>query len=489
MKGLLQILFNKYGGTFSQIYVQIWTFPDRADFIKTPKYHSNMMKHLSLFLCLLSLQAPGFSQSTAPLKISEDQHFIVHDNGKPFFWLGDTAWELFHRTNREEADLYLKNRAEKGYTVIQAVILAELDGLTVPSSNGEKPLINNDPAQPDEDYFKHVDYIVDKANELGMFIGMLPTWGDKFNKSWGVGPEVFTPANAYTFGKFLGKRYKDKAIIWILGGDRNPADEEDIEIIRKMAAGIRDEVGQDQLITMHPQGGSNSATWFHEDEWLDLNMFQSGHGQKDNKNYQIAEKLYNLHPTKPVLDGEPAYEDHPINWKAENGWFDEFDSRRAGYWSMLAGACGHTYGNHNIWQMWLPERNPVSQARTPWTQALDYPGAFQAGYMKTFFEFLDWQKMIPNQEIILKGPQGSGMKILAAMAADGSFVLAYTPYGSNFSLDLSQLSGDQISVSWFNPQIGESVKAGTMEKKETMDFDPPSDEKRGNDWVLVVKAM
>lgn len=455
---------------------------------KYTKTHRSM-KYLLLFLWLLSLQAPAFSQSTGPLKISEDQRYIVQDNGHPFFWLGDTAWELFHRTTPEEADLYLGNRAEKGYSVIQAVVLAELEGLTVASSNGEKPLLNNDPSKPNEAYFKHVDYIVDRANELGMFIGMLPTWGDKFNKKWGAGPEIFTPENAYIFGKYLGNRYKDKNIIWILGGDRNPDDEEDIEIIRKMAAGIRDEVEQDQLITMHPQGGSNSATWFHEDEWLDLNMFQSGHGQKNNQNYLVTEKLYGLQPTKPVLDGEPAYEDHPIDWKAENGWFDEFDSRRSGYWSMLAGACGHTYGNHNVWQMWLPQRDPISQARTPWTQALDYPGAFQAGYMKSFFESLDWQKLIPRQEVIQNGPEeGSGMEVLAAMAADGSFLLAYTPYGSNFSLDLSQLGSEQISVSWFNPQIGESVKAGTMEKKEIMDFDPPADEKRGNDWVLVVKS-
>src|SRR5690606_15773855 len=194
-------------------------------------------------------------------------------------------------------------------------------------------------------------------------------------------------------------------------------DEEDLLIIRNMAAGIREAVGTSQLITMHPQGGSNSATWFHEDDWLDFNMYQSGHGQKDNPNYQVTRKLYNMSPTKPVLDGEPLYEDHPINWKPEEGWFDEFDSRRAGYWSMLAGACGHTYGNHNIWQMWLPDRSPISAARTPWTQSLDYPGAFQAGYMKKFFESFEWQKLIPRQEIILNAPKDSGKEIIAAMAS------------------------------------------------------------------------
>lgn len=119
------------------------------------------------------------------LMVSEDGRRIVRSDGAPFFWLGDTAWELFHRLNREEADEYLSDRASKGFNVIQAVVLAELDGLTVPNPYGEIPLIDNDPAKPNEAYFQHVDYVVDKAESLGMFIGMLPTWGDKFNKAWG----------------------------------------------------------------------------------------------------------------------------------------------------------------------------------------------------------------------------------------------------------------------------------------------------------------
>lgn len=447
-----------------------------------------MIKSLFFLFFFTSLLIDGFSQSTASLKISADSRHITHKNGKPFFWLGDTAWELFHRTDKKEADLYLENRAAKGFTVIQAVVLAELEGLTVANTMGEKPLHDNDPEQPNEAYFKHVDYIINKANKLGMFVGLLPTWGDKFNQAWGVGPEIFTPENAYAYGRYLGKRYKGKAVIWILGGDRNPADEDDLAIIRKMAAGIREAVGSRQLITMHPQGGSNSAEWFHEDDWLDFNMFQSGHGKLNNPNYQVTEKLYHMTPTKPVLDGEPLYEDHPINWNPEEGWFDEFESRRAGYWSMLAGACGHTYGNHNIWQLWLPERTPISAARTPWTQSLNYPGAFQAGFMKAFFESFEWQKLMPKQGIIENAPKDPGKEMVAALASDGSLLLAYSPYGANFQLNLREIKAQQITISWFNPRNGEFIDVGTIEKTNIMDFDPPSDEKRGNDWVLVVKG-
>jgi hypothetical protein len=195
--------------------------------------------------------------SHAQLRVSKNHRFLETNDGKPFFWLGDTAWELFHRLSREEAEKYLKNRAEKGFTVIQAVALAELDGLHTPNAYGEIPLENDDPTKPREAYFQHVDYVIRKAEELGLYVGLLPTWGDKvFKNRWGAGPEIFTPANAKAYGLWIGKRYKNqKNIIWILGGDRNPRDEKDVGIWRAMAAGIEEGVGgQDKaLMTFHPQ--------------------------------------------------------------------------------------------------------------------------------------------------------------------------------------------------------------------------------------------
>jgi len=115
--------------------------------------------------------------SGAQLSVSANKRFLVTKDGKPFFWLGDTAWELFHRLSREEADQYLKNRTEKGFTVIQAVALAEMDGLHDPNFYGEVPLENDDPTKPREAYFQHVDYIINKASELGIYIAIFAYMG------------------------------------------------------------------------------------------------------------------------------------------------------------------------------------------------------------------------------------------------------------------------------------------------------------------------
>jgi len=213
-----------------------------------------------------------------PLKVSENKRFLVHADGTPFFWLGDTAWELFHRLNRDEADRYLENRSAKGYTVIQAVALAEVDGHRDPNPYGHLPLVDLDPARPavkdgpDNDYWDHVDYIVDKANALGLHIGFLPTWGRYWHDNVKDGKPLFTVQNAETYGRWLGQRYRDKHLIWILGGDRTVDNDEQKEIIRAMARGLSAGDGGRHLMTFHPRGGGGSSDYFHNDDWLDFNM-------------------------------------------------------------------------------------------------------------------------------------------------------------------------------------------------------------------------
>ena len=431
-----------------------------------------------------SAQTP--SRVAAELRVSDDGRRIVTRDGAPFFWLGDTAWELFHRLDRDEADLYLEDRARKGFNVIQAVVLAELDGLHTPNAYGDFPLIDDDPARTNEAYFKHVDYVVGKANDLGMYVGLLPTWGDKFNKRWGVGPEVFTPENARAFGRFLSDRYREAGIVWILGGDRAPETSEHLAIIHAMADGIESGAGGGHLTTYHPMGGRRSWEWFHESGWLDLHLFQSGHSAPDAPNYEMTAEGYALRPARPVIDGEPRYEDHPVDWNPENGWFEAFDVRQAMYWSVLQGAAGHTYGNHNIWQMWRPGREAISSARTPWREALAHPGATQVGFAKRLFLSRPFERLVPDTSLVVAGPREGGARVAAASDAAGRYAIIYAPYGSPIDIDVSALSGHRFRAWWFDPRTGVATAVGPIAPDGVQRFDPPGPETRGNDWVLVL---
>ncbi len=77
-------------------------------------------------------KGPATDLSKGRLQVSENGRFLKYANGDPFFYLGETAWELFHRLSYKEVEMFLENRREKGFTVIQAVILAEENGLISP---------------------------------------------------------------------------------------------------------------------------------------------------------------------------------------------------------------------------------------------------------------------------------------------------------------------------------------------------------------------
>ena len=438
-------------------------------------------------------------QSTGQLKVSDNKRFLVKADGAPFFWLGDTAWELFHRLTREEADRYLKNRADKGFTVIQAVALAEFDGLNLPNAYGHRPLVDNDPTKPDvkdganNDYWDHVDYIVKKADSLGLYIGFLPTWGDKWNKKWGVGPEVFTPQNAQTYGEWIGRRYKDAPnIIWILGGDRPIENDTQKEIIRVMAQALHKGDGGTHLMTFHPTGGRSSSEVFHTDDWLDFNMRQNGHGTDYNNRYEQTKADYDRTPIKPVLDGEPIYEGHPISFKAkELGHSVAADVRRPLYWDLFGGAFGHTYGHHSVWQMWQPGREPVNNPLVHWLEALEQPGAVQMHYGRWLMESRPFLTRIPDDSVIVaanpaSSVPGAGQKrYLATRDSAGSYAMVYVPTGRAFKVRMDKITGGQVKAWWYNPRNGKATPAGEFPNTGERQFIPP-DVGENLDWVLVL---
>ncbi len=427
----------------------------------------------------------------AQLRVSDNHRFLQTADGQPFFWLGDTAWELFHRLTREEAEIYLKNRADKGFTVIQAVVLAEQDGLRDPNPYGELPLENNDPTKPREAYFRHVDFIIKKAEQLGLYIGLLPTWGDKVNLlSWGKGPVIFNVDNARVYGRWIGNRYKDqKNIVWIIGGDRRPRDgSDDVAIWRSMAEGIAEGVGGHgkALMTFHPQptqtNEGGSAKWFHNDEWLDFNMLQTGHCYEIDV-WDRIQYLYNLQPVKPAIDGEPLYEDHPICFNAKDlGTSSAYDVRKLAWFNVFAGAFGHTYGCHDIWQMYAPHRVPVNGPNFPWYVAMDLPGAGQLKHVRRLIESRPFFDRVPDQSVITDA-RSSSDRIQATRGKDYLFV--YSSQGKKFTVNLDRISGKEIFARWYDPKTGESTDIGKFKKVAQKEFTPPSSG-WGRDWVLIV---
>jgi hypothetical protein len=428
------------------------------------------------------------------LKISDNHRFLVHDDGSPFFYLGDTAWELFHRLTLSEAERYLQDRAAKGFTVIQAVALAEIDGLHTPNMRGDLPLIDDDPTRPNEAYYAHVDAVVALAASLGLSIGMLPTWGDKWNKKWGVGPEIFTPENARSYGVFLGRRYADAPLIWILGGDRPIESEQHRAIIRAMAQGLREGDGGRHLMTFHTWGPHASAEYVHDEAWLDFHTCQSGH-KRNRENWRFIEADYARTPTRPCMDAEPGYEDAQDDiMNLDGGYLDDYEVRKSLYWALFAGAHGHTYGCWPIWCMWNPTLPPIL-ARRPWYEALNLPGSSQMQHARRLLLSRPFLSRIPDQSLIVSEVGAGTYHVRATRDAGGRYALVYIPATrppqlgaadrapTAVELDLTPLSGQQLATWWYDPRTGVARSIGVIEKQDRLRFTPPAG---GPDWILVL---
>lgn len=471
-----------------------------------------------LCLCLLVaflLLLRGHSH--AQIKVSDNHRFLQTKDGKPFFWLGDTDWELFHRLTREEADEFLEIRRQQGFNVIHAVALAEMNGLLEPNRYGDLPLIDNDPAQlsvtpgnnpadnNEYNYWDHVDYIIKKAAEKNLYIGLPPTWGDKVAHMWGEGPIVFNEKNAATYARTLAKRYaKQWNVIWILGGDRpvrytfkhNGVEKtyDDRAIWNAMGNALQKEGGADAFITYHPSGGTHANTKeVHHESWLDMNAFQSGHGSREYDAWNWVTEDLLLKPVKPVLDMEPCYEDHPVNpwdgkWtRKERGYFTAYDVRARIYREVLAGACGVTYGHHSIWQFLNKELyEPVNTGDTliTWRTAARSEGAEQMKHLKKLVLSRPYFSRIADQSLITSEKGSNYTDLLyAARDENKTYAIIYLPQNKPVTVDVSQLTGLTKTSWWFDPRTGKSFKGPAIKNNSTQTFTPPKD---GKDWVLII---
>jgi len=470
---------------------------------------------------------------TKPLRVSENGHFLAQADGKPFFWLSDAAYEIAQRLDRDEADKYLQDRAQKGFTVIFTWPTGGfLLGLDAPNRYGDRPLIDRDPTRPNPRYFEHLDWIVERAAHYGLRVAMTPITGIRDIGGWWVKntPQIFNADNARVYGRWLGARYRNKGVIWVMGGDINPLwpmkDEQSHfkvgnefivdfrPIFDAMAAGLIEGDGGDPFITYHLTGVSFPGTprprtslYLHDRNWLDMNALQSGHfldptrtlkglgadfGFKAAFNYEPIRDEYQSLPTRPVVDLEPAWEDIAINLDFKtgaDGYFTAYDVRNAAYQAVFAGAAGHGYGNDNVTYFYNPKYHPaVDSQRIVWWQALSSPGAQQIPHVKALMLSRPYFTRIPDQSLIVGDPGEGHLHIGATCDGNGSYGMLYIPQGQAVTIDLSKIAGPKAVGWWFDPRTGTAarIKASipTAGKKS---FTPPTSG-ADQDWVLVIDS-
>lgn len=476
------------------------------------------MKILFSFIALLTsfvLSAtanPDIPWKNGPLRVSDNQRYLVHENGHPFFWLGDTGWLLPERLNRDEAAYYLARCAKAGYNVVQVQTVNGVPAFNVygQSSHPFGYDFTNINRPGIYGYWDHMDYIIQTAERYGIYIGMVCIWGGLVKSG------QMTEEEAVKYGTFLANRYKDSPnIVWIIGGDIQGNIK--TEVWETLALTIRS-IDSKHLMTFHPRGRTCSSQFFPTAEWIDFHMFQSGHrryGQRmGNKDYPIpdnteedswryVEQSLAVSPLKPVLDGEPSYENIPqgLHHDTEPRW-SASDVRRYAYWSVFAGSCGHTYGCNDIMQFYRPGINSAYFADTPWWQALDFPGFNQMQYIKNLMLTFPYEERMPDQSVIVNNMQIDELvkdvrdtlspaellsikkyhRLIATRGTD--YLLVYNYTGRPMQVDLTKISGNQKKAWWYSPVTGEYTYLGEFSNRITS-FTPVANGV-GEDVVLVV---
>lgn len=395
-----------------------------------------------------------------PIKVSDNGRHFVQSDGRPFLLHADTAWKLFWEFNRSEAELYLDNRKQKGFTAIQVQLLPHRDYQA--NRNGDTPfLVRGDMTAPNPAYFDHVDWVIDRAMERGLGLLIAPAWASSWEQDW---YRHLNSDNAHSYAAYLANRYKryKNVIGWIQGGDDDALELHDAF---RICGRVMKEIAPQQLHTFHAYV-KGSWKWFHNEPWYDFNMAYAY--DYDDMVRQLTE-AYSLSLAKPVFLGETHYE--------YNQGITAAQIRQYAWTSVLLGTAGQTYGNKDIWI-----------ATCFWREAMDAPGAQSMSHLRGLFERLQWQYLVPDIErsLVVEGSSTEAEFTPAAYATDGSAAIIYVPTERSLAVNTGMLS-QGIRAYWFDPTSGSIIDADAAPHSDMCRVTTPGGNSHSDeDWVLLL---
>ncbi len=420
-----------------------------------------------------------------PVHISPSRRYLVDRHGAPVLVHGDAAWSLITAVTREEAELYLADRAGKGFnSIIVNLIEHKFNGPV--NRYGEGPFTTpGDFSTPNEAYFSHAEWVIRKAGEYGIQTFLAPAYLGYVNtdEGWIVEALANGVEGCRQWGRYVGQRFGGlDNIIWLIGADREPG--EALDHLDAIVAGIKESDCR-HLFTAGTAPERSPAIDFGRGGWLDLNLTYT---------YEIVHRRlladYSRQPVLPFLLFESTYEgEHNAS---------AVQIRRQAYWAILCGGCGQLMGNLPIWGFYAPgapmqgtcfldnEGRDSSSTCAGWQAALDSQGSRDMVYVKALFSSRPWYHLVPDQkhEVITAGlGEFTGLDYLAAArTTDGGTVIAYMPTARTVTADLSRVCARAVQAWWYNPRTGEAEPAGEFTARGLREFAPPG----AGDWALVL---
>jgi len=419
-----------------------------------------------------------------PLRLADDRRSIVFDDGAPFFWLGDTAWNGVLRARPEDWDRYLQTRKNQNFNLIQFVTTQWRGGREVlpdRAFEGEQR-IRVHPV-----FYQKRDPLVRSINEHGLVAAPILLWALTESD-----PGRKLPIDdAIRLARYEVARYGAHQVVWLLGGDGHYTQPDDIKRWKAIGRGVfgeEDDNDRGRLASLHPSGQSWVGDIYADEPWYDLIGYQSGHGSSDDHLRWLVQgppaRPWQEQPELPILNMEPNYETHPSYH--EEIRFNDFHLRRAGYWSLLVSPpAGLTFGHNAIW-VWNAEPGPAENHGNvgtvpPWHEGLDTPGVRSMTVLRAYFESGPWPELRPDLSLVAEQPGADNPRrfIASARAPDGRWAVVYAPTGGSIRLNLSSLP-QPLNIRFFDPRTGDFQEADASAEGASIRLDCPDDQ----DWVI-----
>lgn len=410
-----------------------------------------------------------------PLSISPDRRHLLTAGGQPYLLNGDAAWSLVASLSRDEVVQYLNQRVSLGFNAIVVSLIERLFAPDPPRTvDGVEPfLVPDDLATPNDEYFDHAVWVVERAAEAGILVLLTPAYLgyiDPHFPGFGGQAEGWYDAvvssgveKCAAYGRYVGERFAHlDNVLWVLCGDRDPVGV--VEHTRAMARALLDARG-DRLCLAHCHPDHEALDFFDEerDDWLTLNMTYS---------YEVVQRALLTHyvrAQRPNLLFESTYENEH-NASAQQ-------IRRQAYWALTCGAFGHCLGTYPRWLF-----------AEGWQETLSGPGSVQMGHFASFFGSLEWWRLKPDLErrFVVEGlGEHRGLNYAsAALADDGSLAVVYVPDSRPVRLDPALLAGDAARITRFDPVDGTYAEPIVLTKAGALEVAPHV----SGDWVMVIEA-
>jgi len=440
------------------------------------------------FLCTAPVTKGRFEQH-GPVRVSRDHASLEHDDGTPFFWMADTAWNGALLSTPNDWNFYLQTRARQGFSAVQWVA-TQWRASAKGDAQGEGAFTGKEKIVVNPDFFRRLDAKADAANKSGLLNVPVLLWAIG-GQSAENNPGAFLPEDqAILLARYMVARWQANDVAWILGGDGHYFGSEGAKWRRIGQAVFGDIVHAP--VVMHPQGRHWVLNEFNNEKWIGLIGYQSGHGDSDEALSWLTRGPVVQEWNKcnhPLINLEPPYEGH-LAYDSKKPLSADL-VRRTLYWSLLnAPTAGVTYGGHGVWG-WddgtkPPADHPGTGTPLPWQKALILPCAEQITNLVKFFTSIEFNQLRPMPEAVVNNPgnQAPRKYIAAARSEKKDLTVVYVPEERTIEILLTALPPSP-EVKWYNPRTGENSAAVAVITDTTAQFPTPSE----GDWILWMQTQ